>query len=198
MSARARHCATLGLPANASEAEITKRYRRLSMKNHPDKGGDVEVQKALNVAYEALTKLPLPHSFDEDELQELRKVLHELRGELDAVKRRIEKSQEAGQELQKELLAATVDLDPQVWRADLQKRLQEERKAREREEEVEAAVAAFIDALHPTKAAATTTIIEGEEAAIGGTGCCGGSWGCWGFFKILRNPFGCCCPTAAR
>ncbi|CEL94708.1 unnamed protein product [Vitrella brassicaformis CCMP3155] len=41
-------------------------------------------------------------------------------------------------------------------------------------------------------------VIEGEEAAIGGTGCCSGSWGCWKFFEILRDPFGCCCPTTAH
>lgn len=74
---RAEHCATLGLPEDASTAEITRKYRQLSkvgtisdeedrpirpsvvcmmQVNHPDKGGDPEVQKRFDIAYGALTK----------------------------------------------------------------------------------------------------------------------------------------------
>jgi DnaJ family protein A protein 2 len=32
----------LGVPKDADEAEIRKAYKKLALKNHPDKGGDVE------------------------------------------------------------------------------------------------------------------------------------------------------------
>lgn len=32
----------LGVPKDAEEADIRKAYRKLALKNHPDKGGDVE------------------------------------------------------------------------------------------------------------------------------------------------------------
>lgn len=48
----------LGLPRNASEAEIRRRYRELASKAHPDKGGTVEQFQALQAAYEAALALP--------------------------------------------------------------------------------------------------------------------------------------------
>lgn len=32
----------LGVPKDAEESEIRKAYKKLALKNHPDKGGDVE------------------------------------------------------------------------------------------------------------------------------------------------------------
>lgn len=32
----------LGVPKDADESEIRKAYKKLALKNHPDKGGDVE------------------------------------------------------------------------------------------------------------------------------------------------------------
>jgi hypothetical protein len=37
---------------DASEAEIKKAYRKLAIKYHPDKGGDIEKFKELSHAYE--------------------------------------------------------------------------------------------------------------------------------------------------
>ena len=37
-------------------AELKAEYRRLAMANHPDRGGDAEVMKAINNAYEAAFK----------------------------------------------------------------------------------------------------------------------------------------------
>lgn len=37
--------------------ELKKEYFRLALKNHPDKGGDAEVMKALNNEYEEMQKL---------------------------------------------------------------------------------------------------------------------------------------------
>ena len=46
---------TLGIPKNASEAEIKSAYRKMAMKHHPDRGGDEQAFKAVNEAYETLS-----------------------------------------------------------------------------------------------------------------------------------------------
>jgi len=46
----------LGLKPGASEEEVKKAYRTLSLKHHPDRGGDEEKFKKINSAYEAITK----------------------------------------------------------------------------------------------------------------------------------------------
>jgi DnaJ homolog subfamily A member 2 len=40
----------LGVPKDADESEIRKAYKKLALKNHPDKGGDVEKVSAFAVA----------------------------------------------------------------------------------------------------------------------------------------------------
>ena len=42
----------LGVERDASEAQIKKAYRKLALKNHPDKGGDPE---KVPTAYRAMT-----------------------------------------------------------------------------------------------------------------------------------------------
>ena len=44
----------LGVSKNASFSEIKSAYRKLSMKYHPDKGGDAEKFKGINDAYQTL------------------------------------------------------------------------------------------------------------------------------------------------
>ena len=44
----------LGLTEGFTEDELKKKYRELSMKWHPDKGGNEEMMKQINVAYETL------------------------------------------------------------------------------------------------------------------------------------------------
>ena len=44
----------LGLTEGFTEDELKKKYRELSMKWHPDKGGSEEMMKQVNVAYETL------------------------------------------------------------------------------------------------------------------------------------------------
>ncbi len=46
--------AILGLAEGFTADELKKKYRELSMKWHPDKGGDEEMMKQVNVAYETL------------------------------------------------------------------------------------------------------------------------------------------------
>ena len=46
----------LGINKDATESEIKKAYRKLAIKNHPDKGGDAEQFKQVAEAYEILTK----------------------------------------------------------------------------------------------------------------------------------------------
>jgi len=45
----------LGVSKDASESELKKAYRKLALKNHPDKGGDPELFKEITVAYEVLS-----------------------------------------------------------------------------------------------------------------------------------------------
>ena len=49
------HYETLGVDKNASPNDIKKAFRKLAMKEHPDKGGDVEKFKKINEAYETLS-----------------------------------------------------------------------------------------------------------------------------------------------
>lgn len=49
------HYDTLGVPKGATKDEIKKAYRKLAMKEHPDKGGDPEKFKKISEAYEVLS-----------------------------------------------------------------------------------------------------------------------------------------------
>lgn len=51
----------LGISRDASEEEVKKAYKKLAMKNHPDKGGDPEQFKRIQNAYERITKPPPEH-----------------------------------------------------------------------------------------------------------------------------------------
>jgi curved DNA-binding protein len=46
---------TLGVNKNASQDEIKKAYRKMSMKHHPDRGGDEKQFKQINEAYATLS-----------------------------------------------------------------------------------------------------------------------------------------------
>jgi len=45
----------LGVAKDATPAQIKKAYRKLAIKNHPDKGGDPEKFKKISVAYDTLS-----------------------------------------------------------------------------------------------------------------------------------------------
>ena len=49
------HYETLGLSPGASQDEIKKAYKKLALKNHPDRGGDAEKFKEISRAYEVLS-----------------------------------------------------------------------------------------------------------------------------------------------
>ena len=63
----------LGVPENATLEEIKKAYRKKASVAHPDKGGDVEMMKQVNVAYDLLkTKSGPGHNqVDWDEIKNL-------------------------------------------------------------------------------------------------------------------------------
>ena len=44
----------LGVLRTASKEEIRKAYLKMAMANHPDRGGDTELMKKINLAYERL------------------------------------------------------------------------------------------------------------------------------------------------
>lgn len=46
---------TLGLEKNATEMDIKNAYKKLALKNHPDRGGDEETFKKISEAYEVLS-----------------------------------------------------------------------------------------------------------------------------------------------
>ena len=52
---RKQNLALLELDANASETDIRRQYRRLAMKHHPDRGGDIELFQELLAAYQRLS-----------------------------------------------------------------------------------------------------------------------------------------------
>ena len=45
---------TLGVQQDCSQEDLKKAYRKLQMKHHPDKGGDMEYSKKINAAYSTL------------------------------------------------------------------------------------------------------------------------------------------------
>ncbi|CAM9366651.1 unnamed protein product [Phaeothamnion confervicola] len=45
----------LGVGKDATDSDIKKAYRKLALKNHPDKGGDPEKFKEISMAYEVLS-----------------------------------------------------------------------------------------------------------------------------------------------
>ncbi|EQC39455.1 hypothetical protein SDRG_03657 [Saprolegnia diclina VS20] len=64
---------TLGVAKDATAAEIKKAFRKLALKNHPDKGGDPELFKDITVAYETLSdpeKREVYDKFGEEGLQQ--------------------------------------------------------------------------------------------------------------------------------
>ncbi|EQC39456.1 hypothetical protein SDRG_03658 [Saprolegnia diclina VS20] len=64
---------TLGVPKTASEVDIKKAFRKLALKNHPDKGGDPDLFKEITVAYEVLSdpeKREVYDKFGEEGLQQ--------------------------------------------------------------------------------------------------------------------------------
>ena len=54
----------LGLTKNASAEEIKKTYRKLSMKHHPDRGGNKETFQKINEAYQVLGDEKKRQSYD--------------------------------------------------------------------------------------------------------------------------------------
>jgi molecular chaperone DnaJ len=54
----------LGVPENASEEEIKKRFRDLAKKYHPDRGGDAEKFKKILEAYRILSDKKLREEYD--------------------------------------------------------------------------------------------------------------------------------------
>lgn len=65
------HYETLGVSNNASQDEIKRAYRKLAMKEHPDKGGDSEKFKKINEAYEILSDEQKRREYDNPMPQEI-------------------------------------------------------------------------------------------------------------------------------
>eukprot|EP00184_Porphyridium_aerugineum_P008634 CAMPEP_0184692572 /NCGR_PEP_ID=MMETSP0313-20130426/995_1 /TAXON_ID=2792 /ORGANISM="Porphyridium aerugineum, Strain SAG 1380-2" /LENGTH=415 /DNA_ID=CAMNT_0027150411 /DNA_START=179 /DNA_END=1426 /DNA_ORIENTATION=- len=68
-----RYYELLGVPKDASDAELKKAYRKLAVKHHPDKGGDVEKFQEISHAFEILSdpeKKEIYDRFGEEGLKE--------------------------------------------------------------------------------------------------------------------------------
>lgn len=61
----------LGVPKTADEAEIKKAYKKLALKNHPDKGGDPEKFKEISAAAEILCDPEKRKTYDQYGLEGL-------------------------------------------------------------------------------------------------------------------------------
>ncbi len=64
------HYQVLGVPPNASPADIKSAYRKRSREAHPDKGGDHEDMAAINRAYDVLGNPELRKRYDETGLSD--------------------------------------------------------------------------------------------------------------------------------
>lgn len=54
----------LGVSPNASDEEIKKSFRKLSLKHHPDRGGNSETFKEINAAYSTLSDAEKKQQYD--------------------------------------------------------------------------------------------------------------------------------------
>lgn len=54
----------LGADLDASQDEIYRRYKRLAVRHHPDRGGDEEEMKSLNEAYRVLGDVAARREYD--------------------------------------------------------------------------------------------------------------------------------------
>jgi len=54
----------LGVPANATDLDLKKAYRKAAIRNHPDKGGDEETFKMVGEAYRVLSDNNLRADYD--------------------------------------------------------------------------------------------------------------------------------------
>mmetsp|Transcript_60867 Transcript_60867/g.170190 ORF Transcript_60867/g.170190 Transcript_60867/m.170190 type:complete len:430 (+) Transcript_60867:16-1305(+) len=61
----------LGVSKDADEGEIRKAYRKLALKNHPDKGGDPEKFKEISAAYDILSDEEKRSTYDKYGLEGL-------------------------------------------------------------------------------------------------------------------------------
>lgn len=55
----------LGVARDATEVEIKKRYKKLALKHHPDKGGDAETFKKISEAAAVLTDPSQRRAYDD-------------------------------------------------------------------------------------------------------------------------------------
>lgn len=58
------HYTTLGISEDATKDDIKKAYRKLVMKHHPDRGGDVDQFKAIQAAYDVLSNQSKREEYD--------------------------------------------------------------------------------------------------------------------------------------
>ena len=54
----------LGIDTNASNEDIRKAYKKLAIKHHPDKGGDIEKFREIGNAYETLSNTEKRSAYD--------------------------------------------------------------------------------------------------------------------------------------
>lgn len=67
----------LGVPPTASTAEIKKAFRKLALKHHPDKGGEVDQFQEMVAAHEVLADEEKRRLYDAHGEEGLRQTLHE-------------------------------------------------------------------------------------------------------------------------
>jgi len=69
----------LGLSSSYSTEDLKKAYKSAAIKNHPDKGGDLEKMKDINLAFETLSATSSNNDYDFDDRAAFNRRMDELR-----------------------------------------------------------------------------------------------------------------------
>lgn len=122
----------LELEEGADVAQIKSKYRRLSVKNHPDKGGDVHVFNEIREAYEILSDPDTKRYYDLGGVQLVRnmetafKELEGKRAQMDAKLNQVPKNHPQRPAFEQQIEQQKAQLDKRVMKPQLEDNMRSE------------------------------------------------------------------------